>query len=71
MSGEMLFSLKDLYPNMAGRETSTDTQPEAEDRELLGDNGNAAGKVSTQARGRMMIVAIAALIGAVIIFGAN
>lgn len=68
--GEMNFSLRDIYPNMAGTETSLEVNPEADDREALTEDANLSGKAShTQARGKTILLAGAVMIALVVFLG--
>ena len=66
----MNFNYRDIYPEYAGTETSTEVAPEADDMEALEENKEDAEAVSnTHARGKNMIFACIVLIAAVVFLG--
>lgn len=70
--GEMNFSLRDLYPNMGCTETSTDAQPDADDKEVLIENASeAAAADPKKARGLHILIGVGVMVAAVIFLGSG
>ena len=70
--GEMNFNFRDLYPNMGMTETSTEAQPDADDKEVLIENaGDAAAADPKKARGLYILIGVGVMIAAVIFLGSG
>ena len=73
-SGEMLFSMNDLYPNVItagvfGYDTSTMSSPESEDQEVLGEAPETTEVTGTQPRRMNLFLAIILIVVLVLFFG--
>ena len=66
---QMDFSMKDLYPNWNGEETSTQALPDESDMEALVENADDAEEVQKGARPKNMILAAIVMIAAVVWLG--
>lgn len=70
--GDMNFSFRDLYPNMGYTETSTEAQPDANDKEVLVENASEAAAADPKnARGLYMAVGVAVLVAIVVFLGSG
>lgn len=75
-SGEMKFSMNDLYPNVLnggiyGFDTSTQANPEADDQKVLGNSDESVDKTSSEPRTLNLWLAILLIIVCVFLFGYN
>lgn len=69
MAGEMIFSYRDLYPNMGYEETSTKVNPEEDDREALNEEVDLAEKSSKDASTKNILISIGIIVALVIFLG--
>ena len=66
----MRFSMKDLYPNYSGAETSTMVVPEKDDQEALNQESKIAEETSqTQASTKNVLIALAIGVALVVFLG--
>lgn len=75
-SGEMLYSMNDLYPNVIsggvfGWETSTMATPEAEDQEVLGEAPETTDVTSSEPRKMNLWLAVILIVVIALFFGLN
>lgn len=70
MASELGFSMKDLYPNYLGVDTSTIVTPEPNDQDALNEDTKVVREaVNKQARSKNIFLALAVLVGLIIFFG--
>ena len=72
MTGEMIFSMRDLYPNYIAQEeeTSTKANPDADDQDALNEDTQITEKADTRNASRKnVLLALAVLVALVVFFG--
>lgn len=70
MANCMNFSMRDLYPNMGGLETSTSVNPEPNDQDVLNEDYDTAQKASqTKASKKNIFIALILLVALIIFLG--
>lgn len=66
----MNFAMRDLYPNMAGLETSVAVAPEPNDQDVLNEDFDTAQKASqTKASNKNIFIALIVVIALVVFLG--
>ena len=66
---QMDFSMRDLYPNYAGDETSTQALPDEDDMDALVENADDAEEATKGARPKNMLIAALVMIAVVVWLG--
>lgn len=70
--GEMNFSLRDIYPEYYGTETSVEVVPDADDKQALSEGGTeAVNSDNKRARGKNIVIAVLVLVAVVIFLGSE
>lgn len=67
--GDLVFSIRDIYPTAGNSETSTDVVPDREDMESLVESDKDAEKSDKAARGKNIALAAGVLIIIIIMLG--
>ena len=70
-NNSLLFSLRDVYPNLGAVETSTAVNPEADDQEALNQNPEEAQQAGRNASKRNVFLAIGVIIALIIFLGVD
>lgn len=66
----MNFSMRDLYPNMGGLETSVAVAPEPNDQDVLNEDFDTAQKASqTKASNKNIFIALIVIIALIVFLG--
>lgn len=71
---ELIFSLRDLYPNIATtqEETSQKANPDAEDQTVLNEDAELSEKAdNNNASSKMILLAIVIIVALVVLFGSS
>lgn len=70
MAYELAFSMKDLYPNYSGIDTSTLATPDVSDQDALNENVKVAEEsTTTEARKKNIFIALGVMVALIIFFG--